>query len=476
MIIQKFLKKRKRKRIKRYIKKIYMRLCGTPGCIFKDQHSGACSVELKYANKHRIRKNCRRLHYVRETTHVNKNLRIIKCSNCNLPGHNIKTCPINICLKSNKNIHSAKMLSQIGVRFKAHTSLLKNHWFDNDDKYYIANYIIKDVPDDRSGNVVSGESPDDNTQFSFPAAVLVEHRTEVIWNKIQTKIYKQWETELMSKKHEHSISRAYEFMTKLTRTTLKPEHVILILDGNGENRKGMYDALKHYGDPDQSNWPRIITFDLNPNVVLCGQMLFNTPDIIFTGTDPSIKTRSLLGQGILLEHLISKENNILTSDMKAHVIAVYFDYCGGPPGNQDPKKCRENFKMNVFPFLPNLIMYMVTMSYRKHPMLKVKGIRHFIECPSGFLEGKKFTSNKKVLCQMFMAKSLCNMDIQDCREKLNKAHKDVEMLKRQLESYNNECTTDTHVINKSRKEMTCRICGRLRKGHAKIGCPNLKAN
>jgi hypothetical protein len=84
---------------------------------------------------------------------------------------------------------------------------------------------------------------------------------------------------------------------------------------------------------------------------------------------------------------------------------------------------------------------MVTMSYRKHPMLKLKGIRHFIECPSGFLEGNIFTSNKKVLCQMFMAKSLTpdpfnmqrNMDIQDCREKLNKAHKTVEMLKRKLE-------------------------------------------
>jgi hypothetical protein len=378
------------------------------------------------------------------------------------------------------------MLSQIGVRFKVHTSLLKDHWLDNDNKYYNANYIIKDIPDDISGNVVSGESPDDNTQFSFPAALLVEHRTEVIWNKIPTKIYKQWETELMSKKHEHSISRAYEFMTKLTRTTLKPEDIILILDGNGENRKGMYDALRHYGDTDQSNWPRIITFDLNPNVVLCGQLLFNTPDIIFTGTDPIIKTRSLLGhqQGILLEHLISKENNILTRDMKAHVIAVYFDYCGGPPGNQDPKKCRENFKMNVFPFLPNLIMYMVTMSYRKHPMLKLKGIRHFIECPSGFEEGNIFTSNKKVLCQMFMAKLLTpdpfnmqrNMDIQDIREKLNKAHKTVDMLKRKLESYNNECTTDTHMINKSRKEMTCKTCGRLRKGHPKIGCPNLKPN
>ena len=160
MIIQK-IKKAKAKTDKEIHKKFYMRLCGTPGCVFKDKHSGACSVELKYANKHRIRKNCRRLHYVRETTPVNNNLRIIKCSNCNLPGHNIKTCPINICLKSNKNIHSANnefqfdeytarkfMLSQIGVRFKAHTSLLKNHWFDNDGKYYIANYIIKDIPDD----------------------------------------------------------------------------------------------------------------------------------------------------------------------------------------------------------------------------------------------------------------------------------------------------------------------------------------
>ena len=393
---------------------LFVRPCGTPGCELKDKHAGPCSFEIDLCNVRRASTAPMKFEFPVILDMNDVAPKVIKCSICKLPGHNKRTCPSSLLTPESNALHRdinnfqlAKnavrecMQYQENVQFSVHTSILKDHWCNDAGLYYDARHTITFVPTDASGNVACGICSQ-GYAFDFPSPIFLESRTKVCWNKVGDSVRNKWLAELVGEKHVNSIARAYAFIMDEYLILFKPssEHILMILDGNGENRKGCYDALTDAGiDPE--NWPCILTFDMNADVVLAGQMLFETKDIIFTGSDPSFKSKSLPGKGVLLEHLIAKRNSLLTEEMKLRVKGVYFDYCGGPPENQNPKLCRENFKDNVFPHLPNIKFYGVTMSYRKHPTLKTKGITDFVPCPDGFRPAKSFHDNRMVFCQFF---------------------------------------------------------------------------
>lgn len=293
------------------------------------------------------------------------------------------------------------MKSQIGVKFTSNTIALSGHWLDDNNKYYDTSYQITHVSYE-SGNIAGGFSFDDDSTFEFPPVIFMHAKTQVSWNPIPAIVRQQWQAELNTTKHKNSIRRAREFMQAyLVRSSCSPSDIIITLDGNGENRMGMYEVLRESGFPEHE-WPTILTFEMDPVTAFANQLMFGSDRIIFTGSDPTFHSKTLLGKGgIMLEHIITKANSILTDDMKGRTKAVYFDYCGGPAGNQAPEKSKRNFEVNIFPMLPNCVLFGVTISYRKHVYLARYGVEGYISYPSRFQLLKTFRENKKVLCQFF---------------------------------------------------------------------------
>ncbi len=295
----------------------------------------------------------------------------------------------------------ALIQTQVGTKFTASTSALSGHWLDENGNYYDANFEITDVSSSK-GNVARGYSPDDSTTFEFPPVIFLNVGTKVSWRPIPSSIRQKWMMELTGDKHHNSMKRAYSFMkVYISRHGCAPKDIIVILDGNGENRIGMHRALTEAGIPEKF-WPTILTFEMDPNVAFANQLMFGVDYIRFTGADPAFRCKSLLGKGgVMLEHLIVKHNSTFTDVMKSRTRAVYFDYCGGPAGNQTPDKCRLNFEKNIMPSLPNLWVIAMTMSYRKHPVLKSGGIREYAYIPSKFKRMETFFDNTKVICELY---------------------------------------------------------------------------
>lgn len=353
-------------------------LCGNPCCNLPDRHKSACSVSFKSTRRILVASPPIVLH----------------------DGDNI--------FQLRKAAVRTFMSFNLGVIFTMNTKALNEHWLDDFGKYYDATYKITSVSHNQSF-VASGVSANDMLPFEFGCAAFLDSRTTIRWNPLPTSIWKSWRAELASNpKYANSMARAREFMREYLRLcTCSASDIIVMLDGDGSNRMSCVDELLANKVPSQQ-WPKIIAFDMDPEVALANRMLFGAKfghdSIVFTGSDPNFSSRTLLGRGHLLEHLITKPNDLFTEDMKNRTRAVYFDYCGGPPGNQNPAKCRQNFEDNIFPRLPNLAVYAVTMSYRQHKTLQTEGITGFVPPPSSFRNVKSFTQNAHVLCQLFSLK------------------------------------------------------------------------
>ena len=390
------------------------RHCGTPNCTLKDHHKGACSFEINLIGSPRtVSKVCRYMPPVSSSRdNVQEEGKVRFCSICKQPGHNSRTCTMQ--LDDQDTLHRStngfqlglsairKMMpSQLGVTFTGCTSQM-NGYHLIDGKFYIAEFTITDV-NDRKNYIMTcySERDKDYPVTDLPPSYLLLNKTNVNWNKVDSSIYKQWLAELESnEKHRKSMKRAKAFIKEYLKScTPNANDILIILDGNGENRKACQDELKAAGI-DAKNWPRILTFDCNPDVVLSGQMLFETKDIIYTESDPLFQHKP----HVKLEDLIFKPNSLLTQEMKSRVKGVYFDYCSGPPGFTKPEACRANFADTVFPFLPSLLFYMMTMASRNNKELKQYGIGHFVAPPPGFRQDHIFYHHW-VRCELFTKRS-----------------------------------------------------------------------
>ena len=170
----------------------------------------------------------------------------------------------------------------------------------------------------------------------------------------------------------------------------------------------MIDVLKDAKIP-KDMWPRIINMDDDANTVVWTRIMFPdyVEDIRFTRADPQFQPNppSKLAQvGVGIEEHIAKSGS-LTDKEKRSVVRLYLDYPGGPPLNQQPDKCRLNFTKNIWPHLPGIKIYAVTISYRKHDGLK-HGTTHFVPPPHGFNLIKSFNDNKLVRCEMFTTRAV----------------------------------------------------------------------
>ena len=295
------------------------------------------------------------------------------------------------------------MQYQIGLGFTSNTAALTGEWRTEDGEFYDARYTIEGVSrTDRC--IVHGRGTDDGVVFEFPSVMFLDMRTQVNWNPLPQALREKWMRELKGDRHKNSINRAKEIMNLYIHKRMgrrRHTDIIVTLDGNGENRYGMKSALREQNIK-ETDWPSIYTFEMNPDVALASQIMFGKENIKFTGSDPEFHSKTLLGKGgVMLEHLIQKQNNVYTDDMKRRTKFVYFDYCGGPAGNQAAEACRKNFEENILPQLPNLEIIAMTISHRQHPGLKENGIREYISLPSSFVKKQSFTENHRVLCEVF---------------------------------------------------------------------------
>ena len=389
-----------------------VRLCGTPNCTLADKHQAPHSCDSIEQDMHS----------------ANNNFQL--------------------------GIGAARrfMQYQIGVSFIANTQNLYGSWTDTSGKYYNSEHVIDGVSF-HERNVIEATSIDIRTGKKipgiYPSNLMLVTMTKVIWNSLPQHEIDAWETELAGTKHINSINRAYAIMEQYLKTHVSSaDHIVLILDGNGENRRGMHTALKDHGVA-RVDWPRILTFEVDEDVTLANQMIWGAENVRYCGESYVPRANLLGGNKTKIEHLIQRANATLTLDEKQNVVVLYLDYCGGPVGNQDPVKCHENMKKNVFPHLPNLGVFAGTMSYRRHAGLRqtqpgaLDGIAVYMPPPDGFVKVADFKENPGVLCQLFSkSPTLC------------------------------PATTDllstlemTPVDNLRKRQYLCSVCGQLKKGH-----------
>lgn len=199
--------------------------------------------------------------------------------------------------------------------------------------------------------------------------------TTIKWNPPSLEIMSAWKRALEGDSHKDSMARAARIMEEYLYTwEASSEHIIGILDGNGENRYAMKKVLDDSGIP-KCNWPEIITFEKDAEVALANTIMFQEDKFIFTGADHRFKYKSehnFAGEKYaMVEHLIVKDNRLYTQDMKARTKVFYFDYPGGPIGNQNPVKCKAYMKRVLSKLNNPQLIIGVTLSYRKHRGIEI---------------------------------------------------------------------------------------------------------
>jgi hypothetical protein len=290
------------------------------------------------------------------------------------------------------------MQYQAGLSFTMNTASLKGHWVNEKGEYYDFTGTIDPICPVK-GKLICGKC-DQGVEFTLPAVSFLDDSTKIAWRKPPDEIMKQWLAELDSQDHIRSMKRAERMMEEYLHSCNcdpDPKDIALILDGNGENRRGMEKALENAGIP-KSKWMSIITMEINPEVALVNKIMFGEC-IVFTGADAGFYSKSLVSSkmsGVPVEHLIEKSNDLLTDEMKKRVKIYYGDYCGGPAGNQKVAICKKA-QARVMAQLPNCEVVGVTISHRQH----AHDFMHYVAIPNVFEEFACFTDNPRVKCKMF---------------------------------------------------------------------------
>lgn len=299
---------------------------------------------------------------------------------------------------------------QKGVRFTMNTSQLSGKHKHKGEYYDFRGSIIG--PAEGRGkvmvSVLTDDGPLDANQcytFELPPVVFLDDRTHISWNSLPDEVHKSWNTALNGQDHANSIHRASRLMKEyLKHFTSSREDIVLLFDGNGESRYGMTRVLEEQCIP-RSNWPRILTFEFNPNVALTNKIVFGK-DIIFTGSSAKFSNKGLHNfetktNKVPLEHLFVKQNDVLTKEMKEKIRVLYLDYCGGPVGNQQPSKCHALMTRVLSELDTSKLIFGVTLSYRRHEKAKIEDYM-----PLGDFTMIEAFRHKKVLSNIYKSNVL----------------------------------------------------------------------
>lgn len=356
--------------------------CGTPGCIFRDFHLGPHSTQVLLPARKRI---C----YQKQPSPF-KTSALSKRSKRAF-------VPVNQFQLGFELARKIIAESQIGVNLILSTSSLNGFkgW-----QYFDAHFIAKITTSNITGRFVATATEKDGTEITLTPDSLMLSNTYVKWNPIPAKFYTDLNRTLDTEEHKNASDRAAFLANLAIEFGTSADDYHLILDGMGSNRMGMKAT---YSQLPLDKHPRLITIDNNPIVAFTQRLLFGD-DIWFTGAYPAFTTKDLVegrSSHPKIEHLILKDNPMLTNKIKGQVKLLYLDYCGGPVANQTPEKCA-TYMLNIVNKLPALHIFAVTISRRRHANLDEE-FPTYVPVPPGFCLAKTFTDNRRVVCNVYVA-------------------------------------------------------------------------
>lgn len=363
------------------------RVCGTPGCELPDFHIGPC------------------------TPHVARRVkRVHRVTDGGVP-YVSRVDPVQVAkVKGNRfqlGIAAVRdlMRFQRGVQVQVPISAVSGWWNWPEDSFFCE--ILHET---HEGAFVAEAICEDGYPIDLTASMLMLVDTKVQWNPIPPDVVRcivgddctdpcidPWRSE-----HFHAQARATAVVDAYVQLCgfSRAGDVIVTLDGRGNNRRGMERALEK-ARVARSDWPRIFTVEMDANVALAQRLLYGD-SVLYTGADAALRPWSL-GDGatkLKLEHLFLKDNRVLPAAIFPDIRVVYFDYCGGPPGNRHPQRCAATM-LSIVKKLPNLQVFAVTISKRQHPNLAAT-FDKYMPTPPGFQVADTFSDNALVICRMYV--------------------------------------------------------------------------
>jgi len=215
-------------------------------------------------------------------------------------------------------------------------------------------------------------------------------------------------------KHERSMQRAYDLATMIAKRVgllnMKGTYIV-ILDGNGENRRAIENAFDELCVPHTCR-PVVITLELNPNVALASALRFGRKHVRLTSGDFHMQMTK--GQVCGVERAILLDgHSVLTDHEKDNCIGLYLDYCGSP--------CKMTDFARVYNRLPRLVGCAITVAKRQPNLnLPCARRRSMAAPPLERFELITTYDHDKVLCDVYALP----LDAQGHQEKLEKAQEE----------------------------------------------------
>ena len=354
--------------------------CGTPGCTFRDFHFGLHSTQ-----------SCSRLRgHVIDYTESRRKLKP------STPKRKKRShVAVNQFQLGFELAREVIKQSQIGVHLILSTSSLNGFdgWQD-----YDAHFAATIQMSNGDGRFVATAIDKDGFEITLTPDILMLSCTYVKWNPIPAIFYTQWKQMLDCEEHKNATNRATFIAQLALEFGTSADDYHLILDGRGNNRVAMKSV---YTQLSLDKHPHLMTLEMSPIVAFTQRLMFGD-EVVFTGANPEFTTKDLVEGHIShpkIEHLILKDNSILTNNIKEHVKVLYLDYCGGPIANQTPEKCSA-YMLDIIRKLPALEIFAVTISRRRHANLD-DNFSSYVSTPPGFRLSKTFTDNRRVVCNVY---------------------------------------------------------------------------
>ena len=211
-----------------------------------------------------------------------------------------------------------------------------------------------------SGQFVAGVRFHGEDVSSLTAASFMLNTTSWDWETVD--LHAPRDDELPTPKgikHERSMQRAYDLalliVERVGKQNLKGKYIV-ILDGNGENRRAMESTFDDLGITAECR-PTVVTLELNPNVALANAFRFGRKHVRLTSGD--FRMQHKRGDVCGIERAILLEgHSILTTEEKDNCVGLHLDdYCGSPSKLTDFDA--------LYARLPQLVACAVTVAKRQ---------------------------------------------------------------------------------------------------------------
>ncbi len=191
-------------------------------------------------------------------------------------------------------------------------------------------------------------------------------------------------------KHKLSMTRAYAMIITIAGCADMEHKYIFILDGNGENRCAIENALDDLRVP-ESKRPTVITLEKDPNVALANALRFGRKHVRLTTGDFRMQTTKNQPCGIE-RSIILDGHSVLSEHEKRNCIGLYLDYCGSPPKHVPFSR--------LYAALPQLVCCAITVAKRQPDAHRWKMLMERA-APTGFIKVNEF-SHPRVRCNMYL--------------------------------------------------------------------------